>query len=106
MTHVSYAIHCGPVTSDEHVLHRCDTQPCVNPEHIFKGDQAANMQDKVRKGRQDKGETHGMVVLKEQDVLAIRARYLRGNGKALAQEFGVSLPTICDIASRRSWRHL
>lgn len=42
-------------TEDEHALHECDNPPCCNPRHIFLGDNAANVADKVRKGRQYRG---------------------------------------------------
>lgn len=50
-----------------HVLHSCDTPICVNPDHLFLGDQAINMYDKAMKGRQLEGEAnpaykHGMYV--------------------------------------------
>lgn len=35
----------------EGVLHRCDNPPCVNPGHLFPGDQSINMIDCTRKGR-------------------------------------------------------
>lgn len=33
-------------------LHTCDYGLCCNPKHLFKGTQADNMADKVKKGRQ------------------------------------------------------
>lgn len=48
------------ITEDEHVLHKCDNPLCVNPDHLFIGDQATNMEDKSFKGRQNLGKNHGM----------------------------------------------
>jgi hypothetical protein len=41
-----------------HVLHHCDNPICVNPDHLFEGDQPLNMYDKSMKGRQLQGEKH------------------------------------------------
>lgn len=47
--------------------------------------------------------------LTEADVVEIRrvaASHGRGSGVALAQRYGVSKSTICDILARRTWRHV
>lgn len=35
----------------ESALHTCDNPPCVNPGHLYVGDQARNMQDCADRGR-------------------------------------------------------
>lgn len=89
---VSWEIHNGPITSKQHVLHRCDNPPCVRPEHLFLGDQVANTADKMAKKRHrygvSRGSDHGCAILDEAQVLAIRASELRN--RQCAEQFGVS----------------
>jgi hypothetical protein len=49
--HVSWEIHRGAIPDELKVLHRCDQPHCVNPNHLFLGTQADNMEDMRRKGR-------------------------------------------------------
>lgn len=50
---VSWMIYFGD-PGELGVLHKCDRPSCVRPEHLFLGDQSANMLDASAKGR------HGM----------------------------------------------
>lgn len=92
---------------DAHVMHRCDTPPCVNPSHLFLGTNADNVADKVAKGRQLKGEEVKLAKLSACDVRRIRADY--ANGKtyvSLAEEYEVHHSTIGNIIKRVTWKHV
>jgi hypothetical protein len=56
---VSWELYHHPITREQHVLHKCDNPVCVNPEHLFLGNQALNMFDKAMKGRQLEGPASG-----------------------------------------------
>ena len=110
----SWVIHFGDIPKDDNhyqtmgVLHRCDNPACVNPEHLFLGDQKANSLDSVSKGRWGRrgcvGTEHGRAILDDDAVRRIRA-----GGESvtnLAKEYGVSKSAIQHILKRRSWAHV
>jgi hypothetical protein len=111
---VSWVLFRGPIPKAENrygtmnVLHHCDNPKCVNPEHLFIGDQADNANDAVSKKRWGKrgckGESHGKSVLTEKDVKAIRDSTL--STTQLAREYGVSKSNIQHVLKRRCWRHI
>lgn len=92
------------------VMHSCDNRGCVNPGHLSFGTVQDNIKDKVNKGRQAKGETHGsktkpdrvargdrsgMSKLTEKEREEIREKYVksgkpRGYQTRLAEEYKVS----------------
>lgn len=100
----AWELYKGPVASCEHVLHRCHNALCVNPDHLFLGNQASSMAYKVSKGRQNKGEDHGRHKLTEHDAIAIILDTRKQ--KDISYDYGVSVPTVSDIKRGRSWRHL
>lgn len=101
---VSWSIHRGPIPNGQHVLHHCDVRCCVNPDHLFLGTRADNMQDMIRKGRQRLvcGSANRLAKLTEADVSNIRASAL--GKKKLATIYGVSTTTIAHIRKRKTWR--
>lgn len=101
---VSYEQKFGPIPKDKFALHTCDIKCCVNPDHIFLGTQKENMEDKVRKNRQAKGENHGRHKLTEVQAIEIKSSAKRPID--LAKEFNCSITTIRQIRSGLYWKHL
>lgn len=94
----------APIPEGLHVLHKCDTPCCVNPDHLEVGTHQRNMQQKIDRNRQLRGSGVGTSKLKESQVLEIRKT--SGTLLSIAKEYGVSESCICSIKLRKSWRHL
>ena len=102
----SFQVFVRPLESHELACHRCDNTYCVNPEHIFPGTYRDNHYDAMAKGRWSHGERHGMAVLKEYQVTAIRELFSDGaTSKDIAAEYGVGEAQIRRIVSGRAWKH-
>lgn len=56
----SWELHNGAVPEGKFLLHSCDNPRCVRPEHLRVGTQRENMADKTARGRQARGQRHGM----------------------------------------------
>lgn len=92
------------IPSDMHILHKCDVRKCCNPLHLFLGTHADNMNDKVAKGRQPKGEKVGGVKLtdnKVREILALASTAL--SQRKIAKRFGVGQSTISRILRSENW---
>lgn len=98
----------GDITSEQHVLHRCDNPPCVRPEHLFLGDQIINTADKMAKKRHrfgvSRGEAHGCARLTTDQVREIRASV--GASRIIGEQFGISGRQVREIRARTAWRHI
>lgn len=94
------------------VLHQCDNPLCCRPSHLSKGDQRANIQDMVQKGRDrhrpNRGTQSNFAKLTEQQVASIRQRYVdeKTSLLELAAEFNVHRQTIARIVWHDNWSHL
>lgn len=104
---LSYEFHIGPIPTGKHVLHRCDNPPCVNPAHLFLGDQTANNRDAAAKGRTPHGIGHYNARVGEAEVLAIRELYASGlTQRVIASRYGISQQEVHKIVARKTWAHL
>ena len=107
---VAYASIHGQVPDGLYVLHRCDNPACCRPDHLFLGTNEDNMADMNKKGRlvTPSGEDHGNAILTVTDVREIRDRYVSGTASVaeMADEYGVAVPTIYAVISRRIWKEV
>ena len=103
---LSWTITNGAIPDGLKVCHSCDIRCCVNPDHLFVGTQAENMQDMVRKGRANspRGADSPSAKLKREDVLFILSSNL--SGVDLARKFGVVGETIYRIRNGSGYRDI
>lgn len=121
---VAYQVSNGEIPSGHFICHRCDNPACVRPDHLFAGTPADNMQDKVLKGRQSRGETHAATFLKSESYWNNLARgerhwaskltaaqrteivsaYQAGEGSqaAIGRRFGITQSRVHQLCKRTS----
>ena len=100
---VAWMLRHGEIPAGMHACHKCDTPGCVNPDHLFLGDNDANHADKCAKGRQGaaRGESSGQAKLTDDQVRAIRED--QRLARVVAPEYGVTPRYICQLR-RGQWR--
>lgn len=107
---MSFFIHNGEFDKKMHVLHKCDTPACVNPDHLYLGDQKQNNIDRDTRGRQKttRGSAHKLAKIYEHDVILIRKFHdpKKFPSRKLARIFGVDQKIIMNVIQRKAWRHV
>jgi len=105
---LAYELYVGKIPRGKWVLHHCDTPPCVNPEHLFLGDNGVNMRDAVAKGRHvpPRGEKNCHTHLTEDDVRRIRFMAQTMSRRHIGFEYGMNQASITNIVNRKRWAHV
>lgn len=91
------------------VLHDCDNPECCNPKHLYVGDHAQNMADKVARGRQKRWTSTNSPrakLTREQVIELRRARALGIGTKALMEKYGLSRAGVKQIVQRRYYKDI
>jgi len=110
----AWVMHYGAIPKDDSyhktlfVLHSCDNPKCVNPEHLFLGNNKTNHEDKIKKGRHHPafGHRHGHTKLTNIHIKVIRGYRHIMTVRNLAKTFNVAESTIHNICHRITWSHV
>ena len=97
----------GEIEPGMNVCHHCDNPSCVNPDHLFLGDQQKNIDDMMSKGRNLGGVTASRYQGKVDDQVVEKIKELRASGHRnvdIAKRFGISQSYCSGLARGVDWR--
>lgn len=100
----SYFFFKGDFDRKKWVLHTCDQPACVNPDHLFLGNNEINSKDRDNKGRTIKGENHYNSKLNQNNIIEIRNS--QESVIFLSKKYNVSATQIYFIKQKKSWKHI
>jgi hypothetical protein len=99
----------APKDTDESgfLLHTCDNPSCCNPKHLWVGNHADNMADKVAKGRSpdysgDKGPRCKLSMVQAREIRQLRKEGV--SARDLAKRYEISLPSIKTLLRGDSYK--
>lgn len=102
---VAYEVWKGKIPKGGYVLQRCQNKLCCNPDHLYLASYDEIMRIRSEQGRSIAGTRNPKAKLTQDQVEEIRRRANSGERlKPLAEEFGVSQPTISQIKNGNIWR--
>lgn len=105
---VSYLLYKGPIENGLFVCHACDIPSCVNPDHLWLGNNKENIIDMFKKKRKSNvGDNNPRATLKERQVINIKQKLKDGIKAAIiAKTYRVKKAIIDNIKVGRTWKHV
>jgi hypothetical protein len=105
---LAWELNRGPIPDGLHVLHKCDTPCCINPDHLFLGTPLDNAHDRDRKGRQVAGRVgskyprpHTKRLTPDNEAWAVWLASMNCSQADIARHFGVSQGTVSHTIVRQ-----
>lgn len=89
----------GRIPFDKLVLHKCDTPPCANPDHLFLGTNMENTHDMMRKRRAVHMKITPEDMVEIQDLLHAKIFTQLEVGRL----YGIAQPTVSEILRGKRW---
>jgi len=103
----SYFLTYGKIPKEKWILHKCDNRKCINPNHLYLGDNAQNVKDRVSKNRSAIAEKNKASKLTIEQVKNIKILLRDGvPGLRLAKQYKMSQATIAEIKRNEIWKHV
>lgn len=121
---VSWVLFRGEIPQGKWVLHHCDTPRCVNPDHLWLGDNSENQIDCARKGRTNlqrhpeqsrfndpsvirRGSGSHMAKITEAQAFMIRELWKSGmTERMIGVAYGLRQTTVNLIRRGVTWKHV
>jgi hypothetical protein len=106
---VVFEAKTGELLGSDLVMHMCDNPPCINGEHLERGNNQTNVADCIAKGRRvytgpknpSRGKHHYMAKLTPRAVAAIRRS--KEPLRVLASRYGVSIASVQRARVGATW---
>jgi len=97
---IMYWLHYGEFNEELDVCHKCDNGKCVNPYHLFLGNNKNNSDDMVLKERNNNGKTK----LTNEQIIFIKNNYKKYTNKELALMFNIDQSFVSRIGNNKRYK--
>jgi hypothetical protein len=98
---VSFELFVEEILPGNHVLHKCDIKPCINPNHLYQGTNRDNVDDRLAR-QPNSFITNGKLPL-ETILLIIRDKRIYSE---IAESFNTSYSSVQAIKAGKTWKNV